>query len=207
MKKPIAITVPNQWSAVTLKKYLELKKDMDNYAGEYDAIIACMFHHLCEFPADYIHKLDLATYKSIVNDMSTFLANVELPLQKFITIDGVEYGFEPNLSKMAYGAYVDITKYEMIEINKEWAEIMSILYRPVTTKKGKLYDIKPYDGVIDGEKFMQVSMDVHFGAIFFFKTLLKDLLNSTLKYSAKEMETLSPNIRKILERSGNLIQA
>ena len=207
MKQQVKIEVPNQWSAVTLKKYLELKKDMDNYAGEYDAIIACMFHHLCEFPADYIHKLDLATYKSIVNDMSTFLANVELPLQKFITIDGVEYGFEPNLSKMAYGAYVDITKYEMIEINKEWAEIMSILYRPVTTKKGKLYDIKPYDGVIDGEKFMQVSMDVHFGAIFFFKTLLKDLLNSTLKYSAKEMETLSPNIRKILERSGNLIQA
>ena len=207
MKQQVKIEVPNQWSAVTLKKYLELKKDMDNYAGEYDAIIACMFHHLCEFPADYIHKLDLATYKSIVNDMSTFLANVELPLQKFITIDGVEYGFEPNLSKMAYGAYVDITKYEMIEINKEWAEIMSILYRPVTTKKGKLYDIKPYDGVIDGDKFMQVSMDVHFGAIFFFKTLLKDLLNSTLKYSAKEMETLSPNIRKILERSGNLIQA
>ena len=207
MKQQVKIEVPNQWSAVTLKKYLELKKDMDNYAGEYDAIIACMFHHLCEFPADYIHKLDLATYTSIVNDMSTFLADVELPLQKFITIDGVEYGFEPNLSKMAYGAYVDITKYEMIEINKEWAEIMSILYRPVTTKKGKLYDIKPYDGVIDGDKFMQVSMDVHFGAIFFFKTLLKDLLNSTLKYSAKEMETLSPNIRKILERSGNLIQA
>jgi hypothetical protein len=139
--------------------------------------------------------------------MTTFLAEVELPLQKFITIDGVEYGFEPNLSKMAYGAYVDITKYETIEINKQWAEIMSILYRPVTSKKGKLYDIKPYDGVIDDEKFLSVGMDVHFGAIFFFKTLLKDLLNFTLKYSAKEMETLSPNIRKILERSGNLIQA
>jgi hypothetical protein len=108
---------------------------------------------------------------------------------------------------MAYGAYVDITKYETIEINKQWAEIMSILYRPVTSKKGKLYDIKPYDGEIDAEKFLNVGMDVHFGAIFFFKTLLKDLLNFTLKYSAKEMETLSPNIRKILERSGNLIQA
>jgi hypothetical protein len=207
MKQQIEITVPNQWSAVTLKKYLELKKDMDNYAGEYEAVIACMFHHLCEFPADYIHKLDLKTYTDIVNDMSTFLANVELPLQKFITIDGVEYGFEPNLSKMAYGAYVDITKYETIEINKEWAEIMSILYRPVTNKKGKLYDIKAYDGVIDGDKFLNVGMDVHFGAIFFFKTLLKDLLSSTLKFSEMKMETLSPNIRRILERSGSLTQA
>lgn len=207
MKKEIKIQVPTQWSAVTLKKYLELKKDMDNYAGEYEAVIACMFHHLCEFPADYIHKLDLATYTSIVNDMSTFLANVELPLQKFITIDGVEYGFEPNLSKMAYGAYVDITKYETFEINKEWAEIMSILYRPVTDKKGKLYDIKPYNGEIDSDKFMDVSMDVHFGAIFFFKTLFKDLLNFTLKYSETEMATLSPSIQRILERSGNLTQA
>jgi hypothetical protein len=83
---------------------------------------------------------------------------------------------------------------------------MSILYRPVTNKIGKLYDIETYKGVIDGEKFMNVSMDVHFGSLFFFVHLLTDLRNSTLK-SLTQMPELPHNIKLILERSGNLIQA
>jgi hypothetical protein len=153
---------------------------------------------------EYVQKLDINTYNAIVNDMTSFIQNVELPLQRRITIDGVEYGFEPNLSTMAYGAYVDISKYETLEINDKWAEIMGILYRPVMKKSGLLYDIQPYNGYIDSDLFMDVTMDVHFGAIFFFKTLLKDLLNSTLNSLTEEMKTL-PNMQSILERSGNLI--
>jgi hypothetical protein len=206
IKKEVQITVPKNWSAVTLSQYLELKKDMDAYAGEPEAVLACMFHHLANFPVEYIQGLDMDTYTNIVKDMTSFLADVELPLQKFIYIDGVEYGFEPNLSKMSYGAYVDISKYESMEMNEKWAEIMSILYRPVIKKTGKLYDIEPYSAKIDGTPFMSITMDVHFGAIFFFKTLLKDLLSSIQKSLTKEMEML-PSMRETLERSGNLIQA
>jgi hypothetical protein len=208
MKREVAITVPNQWSAVTLKQYLDLKKDMDAYEGEPDAILACMFHHLCKFPVEYIQSLDIDTYNNIVRDMTSFLAEVELPLQKIIQIDGVEYGFEPNLSQMAYGAYVDIAKYDSMQIDEKWAEIMSILYRPVIKKTGKLYDIQKYSAKIDGTKFMDVTMDIHFGSIFFFKTLLKDLLSSIQKSLTKEMGTEVPhNMQQILERSGALIQA
>lgn len=206
MKREVTITVPKSWSAVTLKQYLELKKDMDAYAGETDAILACMFHHLAKFPVEYIQGLDMTTYTNIVRDMTSFLADVELPLQKFITIDGVEYGFEPNLSQMAYGAYVDISKYESMEMNEKWAEIMSILYRPVVKKVGKLYDIQPYKAQIDGTPFMDVSMDVHFGAIFFFKTLLVDLLSSIQKSLMQETE-IPQSMQQILARSGALIQA
>lgn len=206
IKKEVAITVPKDWSAVTLRQYLDLKKDMDAYEGEHDAILACMFHHLAKFPVEYIKGLDITTYNAIVNDMTSFLGNVELPLQKFIDIDGVEYGFEPNLSQMSYGAYVDIAKYDSMEMNEKWAEIMSILYRPVIKKTGKLYDIETYSAKIDGEPFMDVTMDVHFGAIFFFKTLLKDLLSSIQK-SLMHQKEIPHSIQQILERNGNLIQA
>jgi hypothetical protein len=206
MKREVQITVPKSWSAVTLRQYLELKKDMDAYAGEHDAILACLFHHLAKFPVEYIQSLDMTTYTNIVNDMTSFLADVELPLQKFIHIDGVEYGFEPNLSQMAYGAYVDISKYESMEMNEKWAEIMSILYRPIVKKVGKLYDIEPYKAQIDGDKFLDVTMDVHFGSIFFFKTLLVDLLSSIQKSLMQETE-IPLNMQQILAKSGNLIQA
>jgi hypothetical protein len=107
---------------------------------------------------------------------------------------------------MAYGAYVDISKYESMEMNEKWAEIMSILYRPVTKKVGKLYDIQTYKAEIDGDKFMDVTMDIHFGSIFFFKTLLVDLLSSIQKSLMQETE-IPHNMQQILARSGNLIQA
>jgi hypothetical protein len=205
MKQEIKIEVPTKWSAVSLKQYLALRKDLDTYAGEEEAITACLFHHLCKFPLEYIQQLNIDTYIAIKKDLVTFFNNVDLPLQKFITIDGVEYGFEPDLSRMAYGAYVDISKYETFEINEKWAEIMSILYRPVTNTTGKLYDIKAYDGTIDGTKFMDVSMDIHFGTLFFLKTLLKDLLKDTPKYLT-ELTGLPHNIKSILEKNGNLTQ-
>ena len=206
MKQEIKIEVPTKWSAVTLSKYLALRKDLETYVGEEEAITACLFHHLCDFPLEYIQQLNIDTYIAIRQDLINFFNNVDLPLQKFITIDGVEYGFEPDLSRMAYGAYVDISKYETFEINEKWAEIMSILYRPVTNTTGKLYDIKAYDGKIDGEKFMNVSMDIHFGTLFFLKTLLKDLLKDTQK-SLTGLTGLPQNIKSVLERNGNLIQA
>ena len=204
MKKEVKIVVPNDWSAVTLKKYLELRKDMSNYEDDKDAIIACMFHHLCDFPVEYINGLRYDTYNQIVTDLVSFLNKIEYPIQQFIEIDGIEYGFEPNLSQMAYGAYVDITKYESINIDDSWAEIMSILYRPVTKKVGKLYEVQPYSGNIDKERFLNVSMDKHFGAVFFFKSLLMDLSKSTLN-SLMHITEVPHNIKSILEKSGNLI--
>jgi hypothetical protein len=206
MKQEIKIEVPTKWSAVTLKQYLALRKDLDTYAGEEEAITACLFHHLCKFPLEYIQQLNIDTYIAIKKDLINFFNNIDMPLQKFITIDGVEYGFEPDLSRMAYGAYVDISKYETFEINEKWAEIMSILYRPLIKTTGKLYDIKAYDGNIDGEKFMDVPMDVHFGTLFFLKTLLKDLLKDTQK-SLTGLTGLPQNIKSVLEKNGNLTQA
>jgi len=204
MKKEVKIIVPTDWSAVTLKKYLELRKDMANYEDDKDAVVACMFLHLCDFPVEYINGLRHDTYNQIITDLVSFLNKIEYPLQKLINIDGIEYGFEPNLSQMAYGAYVDITKYESINIDDSWAEIMSILYRPVTKKVGQLYEIQPYSGNIDKERFLNVSMDTHFGAVFFFKSLLMDLSKDTLN-SLMDLKEISPSISTTLERSGKLI--
>lgn len=204
MKKEIKIVVPNSWSAVTLEQYLALKKDMDVYKDEPEAIDACLFHHLCKLPLEYLQQLDIDTYINIKKDLASFFSKAEGPLRKFIIIDGVEYGFEPNLSQMAYGAYVDISKYESIEINAKWAEIMSILYRPVTSKKGALYDIKPYDGILYPEKFMNVAMDVHFGALFFLVNLLKDLQRNILKSLKGEYPEMPSRLKSILLKSGEI---
>lgn len=203
MKAEIKITVPTKWSAITLKQYLELQKDVKVYGDNEQGYIACLLHHLCGFNSAYLNQLDTDTFSNIKNDLVGFMTNTETELQRLITIGGVEYGIEPNLSKIAYGAYLDIVKYDTFTIDENWASIMSILYRPVIKKQGSLYDIKDYDGVVDDELFLSVPMDVHFGALFFFVRLLTDLPNVILK-STMLKEAIPHNIKSILDVSGKI---
>jgi hypothetical protein len=203
MKQELTITVPTKWSAVSLEKYLKMRKDMETYKDNDEAIYAVLFYHLCNVDAPTINKLDIETYTAIQTDLSRFMQNTEYPLQQFITIEGKEYGFEPNLSQMAYGAYVDLGKYENLTIDDKWHEVMSILYRPVTKKIGLSYEIEKYNGVINSEQFLNVDMEVHFGALGFFTNLLQDCQKGILKY-LKETGEIPTNILSILERSGKL---
>lgn len=202
MKKEITIKVPKNYSAVTLKKYLQLKEELENYKDEPHAIEALIFHYICDVPADLVNKIDSETYAKIREELNGFMTNTDYPLQTIIKVDGVEYGFEPNLSKMSYGAYLDISKYDTITIDKNWSKIMDVLYRPVTRKAGTSYDIKPYEGIIDDDKWYDVGMDIHWGALFFFSDLLKDLVSSTQK-SLMEEKLIPHSIKSILERNGN----
>jgi len=165
--KEINIKVPTSYADITLKQYLALQKEMDNYKDDEEAMTAVMLYHLCNLDPLYLKGLAVEDYNTIKSELNSFIGNIELELQKFITIDGIEYGFEPNLSNMSYGAYSDITKYQQIQIDDNWANIMSILYRPVTKKQGDMYAIQSYTGELDEKKFLNVGMDAHFGALFF----------------------------------------
>jgi hypothetical protein len=204
MIKEIELKVPTSYGDISLNRWLALQKEMKNYEGNDDAITALMLYHLCGLDPAYLKGIAVEDYNQIKTELGSFLQDVELPLQRLITINGVEYGFEPNLSKMAYGAYADVSKYDSIAIDDNWAKVINILYRPVTHKKGEMYSIETYTGKEDYEKFLDVPMDVHFGALFFLLNLQSSLLNSILK-SSMEMEALH-NIRPILEKNGAHIQ-
>jgi hypothetical protein len=202
MVKEITLTVPTDWSSVTLKKYLTLQNDMKNYGDDEEAQTALMLSHLCGLDAEYINSLSIEDYNTVRLALEGFVNDTEYPLQKIIMVNGKEYGFEPNLSQMAYGAYVDISKFGQLTIDDNWPKIMSILYRPVVDKKGDMYTIETYKGEIDDKLFLNVNMDVQFGALFFFVNLLTDLLSATLK--SLKVEGLPPNIKSILEKSGEI---
>lgn len=206
MKKKIEITVPTNWADITLKKYIEINKDLESYKDNVEAQGAFLLYHMCNINLEQMKQLNKKDFDLITSDIITFMNDTQLPLQRIITLDGVEYGFEPNLSQMAYGAYIDITKYKEINLNEDWASIMSILYRPVDKKLLDTYSIKAYEGKIETAKWLDVSMDIHLGAYFFFVLLLMDLLNFTQNSLMKEMEQAVDSLRT-LEKNGELTQA
>jgi hypothetical protein len=201
--KEIELKVPTSYADITLKQWIELQNELEAYKEDADAVTALMLYHLCGLEPKYLKAISIDDYSLVKTQLESFLGNTDLPLQRMIKIDGMEYGFEPNLSQMSYGAFADITQYKDLTIDKNWAKIMSVLYRPVVHKKGEMYSIKAYDGELREDIFLKVSMDIHFGALFFFVNLLMDLLRDTLKSTmAKDIH---PSIKQILERSGQLI--
>ena len=204
MRETIKLEIPTSWEDVTLEKYLTLINDMENYRDDEEAQVALMLTHLCGVEGQYLKSISKESYDMLKSKLSAFITPEDAPLVKFLEIDGVQYGFEPNLSKMSYGAYADISQYETFTIDKNWAKIMDVLYRPVTKVKGERYTIAPYIGELDESKWFKVGMDVHFGALFFFVRLQLALLQSTLS-SLKETE-LPVSIRPILAKSGKLMQ-
>ncbi len=205
MKQTIKVLALTEWKDVTLKKYLDMMADIESYKDDEEAVTALMLHHLAGIPYEEMTNVSKESFNVLKEKLSKFLKPEDMPLQNIITIDGNKYGFEPNLSKMTYGAYADISQYDTISIDKNWAKIMSILYRPVTKlDKHGLYQIEGYKGLINEKLWLDVTMDVHFGCLFFFLNLQMDLMNDTLK-SLTEKE-FHPNINTILEESGEAIQ-
>jgi hypothetical protein len=201
-KIDLEIKVPTSWGAVPLRKYLKLMEDMETYKDTEEAIEAALFYHLCDVPPNYLSKLDISIYTNIREELYKLINIKDAPLKRIITVNGKRYGFEPNLGEMEYGAYLDLMKYKEVNIDENWAELMSILYRPVTNTIGELYEIKTYEGKIDKELFMDVTMDVHFGAMFFFLHTLMDLLNATQNSLKQELLKTVPNLNTILTKNG-----
>ena len=204
----LTITYPESWAEITLPQYLEYYKFVKPYEGTDEfghKSLQSAALHFCKIPAEYLYKLPEKTFDKVSKCLQNLFTNVDtMPLVKEFTVDGSTYGFLPEIDNMTYGEYLDLISYTS---SKEmWSYmpiIMSILYRPITQRVGKLYTIEPYNGTKDAriELFKHViRMDVIFGAVAFFLTLQKDLRTGILAYMKTIMtESKDPRILAALE--------
>ena len=65
MKKQIEITVPNDFSAITLKQYVQFQKDMDTHEGDSKAQDAFLVYNLTGMTPDMVKELDANTISGI----------------------------------------------------------------------------------------------------------------------------------------------
>ena len=57
MIKELELTIPTDWSSITLKKYLKLQQDLKSYEDDEEAMVAVMMTHLCGFDAKYLNSI------------------------------------------------------------------------------------------------------------------------------------------------------
>jgi hypothetical protein len=106
-------------------------------------------------------------------------------LKQEFNLGGQTFGFIPSIEDISFGEYVDLDNYMADTLNLH--NTMAVLYRPITQRAGKRYDIEPYESAEKYSDLMkQAPMDVVLGATLFFYRLGNDLLTATMNSLEKQ---------------------
>lgn len=142
--KKKSFNVIDKWSDVTLEKWAKLIaiKGFSKIKEAKETILA-----LSDIPEKVLNKLEVYHIAAILQGLSSMQKEETTCLRETIEIEGVEYGFHPDLEQMTLGEFVDLESY-IEDIQNNMPEIMAILFRPVTDKSVNYYNIEAYDGKI-----------------------------------------------------------
>jgi len=182
----------NSWSDVTLSTWLKL---IDFETGTKTEEATETIAALSDIPKKLIKELSLSDVAVIMSKVGELQQEQDTKLKRIIEINGVEYGFHPDLDSISLGEYADIEQFIKNGIDKQLPELMAVLYRPIKIKKSDtLYIIDSYDGDIRlrAEEMKQMSAEQVQSALVFFYTLgkvLSEIMPLYLMERLQEMKT------------------
>ena len=181
----------NSWSDVNLSTWLQL---IDFETGTKTEEATETIAALSDIPKKLIKELSLSDVAVIMSKVGELQAKQDTKLKRIIEINGVEYGFMPDLDSISLGQYADIETFIKNGIDKNLPELMAVLYSPIKLKKNDIYIIEPYDGDIRlrAEEMKQMSAEQVQSALVFFYTLgkvLSEIMPLYLMERLKETKT------------------
>jgi len=181
----------NSWSDVTLSTWLQL---IDFETGTKTEEATETIAALSDIPKKLIKELSLSDVAVIMSKVGELQSKQDTKLKRIIEINGVEYGFHPDLDSISLGEYADIEQFIKNGIETNLPELMAVLYRPIKLKKNDIYIIDSYDGDIRlrAEEMKQMSAEQVQSSLFFFYNLgkvLSEILPLYLMERLKETKT------------------
>ena len=183
----------SSWADVTLERWLKLIEfQSGSKTKEAEETIAAM----SDIPKQLISQLSLKDVAVIMEKIAELQAGQNSSLKKIIEIDGVEYGFHPNLDDITLGEYADLETFIKMGIEDNLPEVMAILYRPIVEKENDVYTIESYGGdlTIRAEKMKKMTAEQVQSALVFFYAFVNELSQTSESYltmKLKEMKTQS----------------
>jgi len=176
------IVIPNSLNEITLGQYQEFYKLTESTDAK--LVERRMIEIFCKVPMQYVNQMKAIDVKEIIQILTQMLEN-KPSLVNLFKMDGVEYGFIPDLDDMTFGEYVDLDTF--IGDTENLHRAMNVLYRPIKIKKNGRYQIVDYDS----EKFkdmLGMPMDAVISSILFFYHLGIDLSQIMMDYSKNKNE-------------------
>jgi hypothetical protein len=189
------VVIPTDLKEIKLSQYLRYLKVLKDNQDDETFVCIQMIAIFCNLSVADVMKIPVNDFAEIVENLAKVL-DQKPKLVRTFKLNGVSYGFIPNLDKMTIGEHATIDS--LLGSDENLALLMSVLYRPITKKVSEFYQIEAYDGdESKAELFKDVTMDVVTGAILFFWNLSKELLSNILLH----LESKSMREGKSLEEA------
>ncbi len=194
----VNLIVPESLNEITLGQYQKFHKLVTNNPDS-EFVRQKTVSIFCNVDMKDVRQIMLSSIDEVYNGLiELFNGSPEL-ISRF-TINNIEFGLIPNFDEMSAGEFADLDDYNSDV--EQWHKCMAVLYRPVTKKLAKFYDIEPYKGT---EQFAEIMKDTPISIVLavqvFFYNLSKELLNVTMDY----LEQLPQSDKQIIvEKASSL---
>lgn len=134
---------------------------------------------------DQLNKFKASEVDAMIVHLQNLLQE-ETTFKPIFILNGIEFGFIPDLDNITYGENKDITSY--INNFQTMHKAMAVAYRPIKLKKGSLYTIEEYEGSHKHSELMkEAPLDVVLGMLVFFYNLTNALLKAIPNYLEKAL--------------------
>ena len=164
------ITIPTSLKDITLRQYKKFLKLQEKVTDE-RLLNAKMIEIFCGIKFEQVMLLKLSDSQEII-DLLLKIFELKPSLVSKFKLNGIEYGFHPELDDLTLGEYIDLDTFIGDWDNMEKA--MNVLYRPVLVKMKDKYSIDSY--VLENDVFLlDMPMDAVMSSIFFLWNLGLDL--------------------------------
>ena len=194
----VNLIVPESLNEITLGQYQKFHKLVTNNPDS-EFVRQKTVSIFCNVDMKDVRQIMLSSIDEVYNGLiELFNGSPEL-ISRF-TINNIEFGLIPNFDEMSAGEFADLDDYNSDV--EQWHKCMAVLYRPVTKKLAKFYDIEPYKGT---EQFAEIMKDTPISIVLavqvFFYNLSKELLSVTMDY----LEQLPQSDKQIIvEKASSL---
>ena len=183
----VKIKIPSSLNDITLQQYKRYMKIQEKVKDD-RFLNAKMIEIFCGVDLKDVMHLQLRDSEEIV-EIITALFDKKPELVKRFKLNGIEYGFQPQLDEITLGEYIDLDTFIGDWENMEKA--MNVLYRPILVNVKDRYSIEEYRVETD-QQIIDMPMDAVMSSIFFLWNLGLDLSKNMTNYlEVAETKTLT----------------
>ena len=177
------IQVPTHINDITLEQYQRFAL-INTEEQDKEFFMFKTIEIFCGVDIALVSKMRLKDAESISNEVLEVLQQ-NVPFTNKFELDGVKYGFIPDLQAISLGEFIDLE--EGLSKDKDFHKAASVMFRPIVKEFGELYTIDGYEASTEMHHVMkQAPVGVISAAIVFFYNIAKELLKASQDFSSQE---------------------
>jgi len=185
------LQIPTLLSDITLGEYLKFIEVNKEDADE-EFLIHKTISIFCGISMKEVLTIDSQEAQDIALEIYAVLSQKAEFVDRF-ELNGVKYGFIPNLEDLSLGEYIDLETY--LKEDKNLHKTAAVMYRPIVKEYDDLYDIETYSSDLKAQEVMkQAPISVISQGVVFFYSIVSELLRGLNRSLTEQEEEMAQGI-------------